>query len=304
MYNFDDIDQISNLLGIPWDRSKDQHFNHSTTYISFIWDLSTLHVALSPAKKEKYSCVIMEWKEQSVHVLNDVQKLYSKLLHTCLVVPSGCAYLTGLEAMLATSHHSPHVPQSANKGITTDLDWWSSLLLQPSLSKPIPAPVQLFDISAFSDVSSGIGIGIVVRDKWRAWRLIPGWQTLQGRRDIGWAKAISFECLVRYLVDSSITGWHFTVYGDNKGVVKGWWNSRSRNHPVNEVFKRIHSFIGIDDPLHSFHSAYIASQCNPADGPSRGIYPPRTQLLPPIILPAELSPFLIDAQLPPTPTEQ
>jgi hypothetical protein len=303
-YNFDDIDRISDQLGIPWDRSKDQHFNHSTTYIGFVWDLSTLRVSLGPAKKEKYSRAIIKWKGRSAHVLNDVEKLHGKLLHACLVVPSGRAYLTGLEAMLSTSHHSPHVPQSANKGIASDLDWWSSLLRRSTLSKPIPAPVQLFDIGAFSDASSGIGIGIVVGDKWRAWRLIPGWQTLRGSRDIGWAEAIGFECLVRHLFNSSTIGRNFTVYGDNKGVVEGWWNGRSRNRAVNEVFKRIHSFIGIDDPLHSFHSVYVASQYNPADGPSRGIYPPTSQLLPPINLPAELAPFLIDAQLPPTPTEQ
>ena len=93
------------------------------TYIGFIWDLSTLCVSLGPIKKEKYSCMIMEWKGRLTHVLNNVEKLHSKLLHACLVVPSSCAYLTGLEAMLATSHHSPHVPQSANNGIATDLNW-------------------------------------------------------------------------------------------------------------------------------------------------------------------------------------
>jgi hypothetical protein len=252
----------------------------------------------------KYSHAIMQWKACSAHILDDVEKLYGKLLHACLVIPSGRAYLTSLEAMLATSNHSPHVPQSANKGIGPDLDWWFSLLQEPTLSRSIPAPAQLLDLGAFSDASSGVGIGIVVQGRWRAWRLIPGWRTLQGQRDIGWAEAIGFECVVRYLCNTNPTSRHFTVYGDNKGVVEGWWNGRSRNRPVNEVFKRLHAFIGTGDPLHSFHSVYVASASNPADGPSRGIYPPSSQLLPSIILPAELDRFLIDSQLPPTPTEQ
>lgn len=303
-YNFNDINQITDQLGIPWDESKDQHFSHTTTYIGFTWDLSTLRVSLGPSKKAKYSRAITEWKTRPAHVLNDVEKLYGKLLHACLVIPCGRAYLTSLETMLGTSHHSPHVPQSANKGVSSDLDWWFSILQQPTLDRIIPAPVQLLDVGAFSDASSGVGVAIVVHGRWRAWRLIPGWQTLHGQRDIGWAEAIGFECLVRHLYNTSSTGRHFTVYGDNKGVVEGWWNGRSRNRPVNEVFKRLHSFIGTVDPLHSFHSVYITSSSNPADGPSRGIYPPSSLLLPPISLPADLDQFLIDSQLPPTPTEQ
>jgi hypothetical protein len=161
-YNFDDIDLISHQLGIPWDRSKDQLFGSSTKYIGFIWDLSTGQVSLCPSKKEKYTHAIMEWKTRPSHVLNDVEKLYGKLLHTCLVVPSGRAFLTSMETMLATSHHSPFLPQSASKHIAEDLDWWLSLLQRPILSRTIPAPIQLFDIGALSDASSGIGIGIII----------------------------------------------------------------------------------------------------------------------------------------------
>ena len=34
------------------------------------------------------------------HSLEDVEKLYGQLLHVCLVVPMGRAYLTELERML------------------------------------------------------------------------------------------------------------------------------------------------------------------------------------------------------------
>ena len=88
-YNFNDIDHISEQLGIPWDRTKDQPFGCMTTYIGFIWDLSSLQVSISLAKKEKYLCSIEEWKSRCVHVLNDVKKLYGKLLHACLVILSG-----------------------------------------------------------------------------------------------------------------------------------------------------------------------------------------------------------------------
>ena len=38
-YNIADIDATSDILGIPWEASKDQLFGPTTTYIGFIWDL-------------------------------------------------------------------------------------------------------------------------------------------------------------------------------------------------------------------------------------------------------------------------
>jgi hypothetical protein len=303
-YNFDDIDRVSEELGIPWERSKDVPFGQSAKYIGFTWNMSTLQVSLGTEKKEKYHQAIQEWQARLSHTLKDVEKLYGKLLHTCAIIPSGRAFLTGLEAMLTICHDRPFVPHSANKGISGDLEWWVSVLQRPSLSRAIPGPVELYDIGAFSDASSGVGIGIVVQGRWRAWRLIPGWQTLDGQRDIAWAEAIGFECLVRLLCSTNETNRNFLIYGDNKGVVEGWWNGRSRNRAVNDVFKRIHSFLEINDSSNYFHTAYVPSKSNPADGPSRGIFPSPTHLLPSIYLPPCLDRFLVDAQLPYTPTEQ
>ncbi|CAA7270000.1 unnamed protein product [Cyclocybe aegerita] len=55
------------------------------------------------------------------------------------------------------------------------------------LSKPIPRPTPIIDLVAYSDASSEVGIGITIGQKWRAWRLLPGWKA--NNRDIGWAEA-------------------------------------------------------------------------------------------------------------------
>lgn len=302
-YNFDDINAISDPLGIPWERSKDRAFGFSTTYIGFDWDLTTSTVSLTPAKQEKYLIAIQNWLHRPKHTLEDVQKLYGKLLHTCSVIPRGRAYLTNLETMLSTGFSCPFIPHSAPKGTPADLKWWSSILHQPLVSTTIPRPVQLHDVGAYSDASSGFGIGIIVDGRWRAWRLTPGWQTLGGgKRDIAWAEAVGFECLALFLSHQEPIHRHFTIYGDNIGVVEGWKNGRSRNTYVNEVFKRIHE-LSLTVPAHGFHTAYVPTKSNPADGPSRAIYPPTHLLLPPITLPEALEPFLVDSQLPLTPTE-
>jgi hypothetical protein len=302
-YNFDDIDRISETLGIPWEKTKDVPFGNATAYLGFYWDLSTSTVALGTDKKAKYLQEIRQWQSQPTHSRNDIERIYGKLLHACHVVPSGRAYLTGLEAMFGLFADCPFVLRSAIKGVSEDMEWWAAILLQPTLRRPIPRPVDLYDVGAFSDASSGVGIAIVVQGRWRAWRLIPGWETLDGKRDIGWAEAVGFECLVRFLSGHELEPRHFTIYGDNKGVVEGWWNGRSKSRPVNNIFRRIHQ-LSTSLPSHSFHTRYVASKDNPADGPSRGTYPPTSLLLPPFTLPSELEQFIVDSQLPYTPTEQ
>jgi hypothetical protein len=303
-YNFDDIDFYSRQLGIPWELSKDRPFASITTYIGFDWDIEKYQVSLGLSKKEKYLRATESWLECATHTLEQVQKLYGKLLHACLVVPAGRAYLTELEAMLGIFHDSPFLPRSSPKGLRDDLEWWIRTLQQPSITRAIPHPLPLYDVHGYSDASSEIGIAITIRDRWRAWRLVPGWQSLDGQRDIGWAEAIAFECLVRSLIENGKESRHFITYGDNKGIVEGWWNGRSRNQAVNGVFRRLHTIIANNPSQHSFHTSYVRSRDNPADAPSRGIYPPAHLLLPPIRLPPELDRFLVDSQSPFTPTEQ
>ncbi|KAK6996089.1 hypothetical protein R3P38DRAFT_3629166 [Favolaschia claudopus] len=92
---------------------------------------------------------------------------------------------------------------------------------------------------------------------WRAWRLIPGWET-KARR-IAWAEAVGFELLVRTLIAMVPCRVHVLVYGDNDGVVEGWWNGRSRNEEVNTVFRRVHSISAAAQV--AFHSPLRPNRC-------------------------------------------
>jgi hypothetical protein len=42
---------------------------------------------------------------------------------------------------------------------------------------PFQPPFQITDVNAFSDASSGTGIAFLVGCKWKAWRLLPEWQS-------------------------------------------------------------------------------------------------------------------------------
>lgn len=83
--------------------------------------------------------------------------------------------------MLALCGTNPFLPHRASKNIADKLDWWSLLLQSSGVARPIYPTVPLTNPEAFSDASSGISIGIVIGEHWRAWRLIPEWKTLHGK---------------------------------------------------------------------------------------------------------------------------
>lgn len=300
-FAFADIDRVSQPLGIPWEPSKDTAFAYEALFLGLLWGLPKLSVELSPAKKGKYLAAIEEWRSQKTHVLLDVQKLYGKLLHASLVVRMGRAYLTSLETMLGICHSCPFVPHHSVRHLNDDLNWWSLKLTESFVGKTISQPRTLVDIRAFSDASSTVGIAIVINGYWRAWTLRPGWQTLNGQRDIGWAEGVGFDLLTLAILDARREQPfnHFRVFCDNQGIVNGWRNGRSRNWATNLVFRRIYDRLECISPNVSFHLCYVPSADNPADGPSRGVFPPRHLLLPPLVLPGDLSTFLIDADLSP-----
>jgi hypothetical protein len=174
-YNFDDINQASHETRTPWELLKDTNFAYSNPYIGFTWDLTANLVYLGEEKKAKYLHAIQEWQGCIGHNLRDIQKIYGKLLHVSLVIPQGRAYLTSLKAMLRVCHKQPFLPHCPVKGLAEDLGWWTDLLQNNFISRDIPKPLSLHDSLAFSDASSGVGIGIIIGRKWRAWKLLPGW---------------------------------------------------------------------------------------------------------------------------------
>jgi len=129
---------------------------------------------------------------------------------------------------------------------------------------PLPSPTPITNLDAYSDASSEVGIGITIGEQWRAWRLLPGWK--DKGRDIRWAEAVGFLFLATALMQQHQQNAHVKVFGDNWGVVEGWWKGRSRNQPTNNIFKLVHT-ISWDNSIH-FHTEYVSTADNLADDPS------------------------------------
>ncbi|KAF5319090.1 hypothetical protein D9611_014088 [Ephemerocybe angulata] len=248
-------------------------------------------VSLPREKAAKYLGAIREWERRDRHTLEDIQQLYGKLLHASLVVPAGRARLLGLECALGLAYRRPFASLFPPRLVRPDLEWWASLLSGPTLSRSVVIPQSLVDVNAYSDASTGTGIGVVIGEQWRAWQLLPGWRERDGEKDIGWAEAVGFYLLVAAVVERVPGGSHLRVYGDNEGVVKGWRNHRSRNTATNAVFKLLHDLLEERGFVGCVFAEYVPTDLNPADGPSRGIFPGDHLLLPPVVIPLPLFPL-------------
>ena len=292
-YDFKEISAVTDPLGIPWESSKDVPFSPVILFAGFEWNLGTKKVALPDPKKVKYLGAITEWRQRDKHTLEDTRKLYGRLLYTCHIIPQGRAYLTNFEKLMGTLFERPFTPRHQPKPLEEDLAWWQKILTRPSLSRDIPGGQLIIDVRGFSDASSSVGLGVVIGSRWRAWRLLPDWK--ERGRDIGWAEAVALELLIRIILKLNPPS-GFKVFCDNIGVVEGWWTGRSRNSETNWVFRRIHGLL--EEHGSSLTTRYVNTVNNPADGPSRGIFPPHHLLLPSLVLPPELEHVIVDFDAP------
>lgn len=286
--SLEDIDSISDELGIPWQKEKDQLWSSQITFTGLVWDIELKTVTITEHKRVKYLSAIENWQQNRQHDLKEVQKLYGKLLHASLVIRHGRAYLTHLESMLGIFHQKPFMRRTPPRGCEPDIEWWRLTLSSPPTPRALINPDSFISLAAYSDASSGLGLGICINNRWFAWRLTGNWKT--NGRDIAWAEAVGFEMLVRHIIFASRLKQNVTVFGDNQGVVQGWRNGRSRSKEVNNVFKRIQSVL--DNAGFEVQTEYIPSKSNPADGPSRGKFPPISLLLPHIKIPNPLQEWI------------
>ena len=289
-YNLTDVGNISDVLGISWEPSKDVPFSVTPTFIGFTWDLDQHTVSLTESKWHKYLMALQDWAAKRTHTLHEVQKLLSKLTHASQIFPEGHLYLANLKAMLTICGHKPFIPHTPPKGTQNDIEWWARHLGVQASPAPIQIPHTPIDGQAYSDASLSIGIGIHLQGRWHAWALQPEWNS--NGSNIGWAEAVGLKLLAHTFLSIIQPSSTLLIHGDNQGVVKAWYHSHSRNKHVNCIFKWITGKL-VHSDCHII-TRYIPSRGNPANPLSHGIFPPNSQLLPPIYIPIEPSHFLAD----------
>jgi hypothetical protein len=272
-YSFNEslLYSVADKLGWPWSPTKCFPFSFSFTYIGFQWDLRLRTVQLPEKKKIKYLNRLTSWSEESKHSKSEIETLIGTLNHVCLVVPSGRAYLPSLYRYRASfgNSSSPFLLRKITACVLDSVRWWRHQLSLPFLGIHISLPPELSSHKLYVDASTSWGIGLVLDGKWLAWEYKEGWN--DDKRGIGWGEMAAVNLAVATLVSSGLKNISIICHTDNQGVHGALKAGRSRGPTQNEVLRKIVHLM--QDHNIWVTTKWIRSEDNPADGPSRGIFP-------------------------------
>jgi hypothetical protein len=185
-----------------------------------------------------------------MHDLVEAQKLPGRLQHATFIIPQGSPYLWALYNFVGVYSalkpdgsfaHSPKKLLTSSMHCRGEVDWWINQLSRPRVGHRLGYPVHVLDIGAFSDASGALGIGVVIRAEWCAWKFNKLWK--RNNWDIQWVEAIGFELACQDVFARLPTGCHVCFWCNNISIVDGWQKDCSQNCQVNDIFKHLHAFL-------------------------------------------------------------
>jgi len=187
-------------LGVPWHpvTTKGQDFASTVPYVRFIWDLDNRTVSLSSKKCLKYLDKVQTFQGLASSNVSRKQSMsvHGTLQHIMFIYRQGHSSLPPLSAFISkfpnefALHHIP-------KSVLICLEWWVAILKNPSNLRLL-IPRVVIDPHIWVDASTDWGIGVIKGQLWVAWILKPGWKA--DGQDIGWAKSITLELAVIWLM--------------------------------------------------------------------------------------------------------
>jgi hypothetical protein len=290
-YDTSIIDSIASKLGWPWAPKKNQPFSSSFTYLGMTWNLNKKGVYFASKKKEQYLAKIANWNIGVPITKKEVESMIGTLNHCSMILIASRTHLPSLYEFARHFNNSsnPFTTHHITARVNKDIEWWRSQLSAKFCGIIIRQPPPPLNLHICMDASTSWGIGFWMEGKWIAWRSIVGWKT--NGHDTGRPEMVAIKLALHAVIASGHKNVHLVFCSDNSGVVGAFKNSSSRNAPQNSILRRI---------IHLFHNhnlwittAWIPTEDNPADGPSRGIFPPVEYLFSPLPkLPSHLSQFL------------
>jgi len=275
---------VADGLGWPWAPKKCFPFSTTFTYIGFLWDLDAKMVSLPEAKRVKYSDFKLSCE--------DVESLIGTLNHISLIVPEGRTHLLHLYRLRASFTNARHrwIRHKLSGSVLVDIRWWNQKLQSSFVGMPVIRPPPPNEDVLYVDASTDWGIGLLLNERWLAWKLCDGWRT--DGCDIGWAEMVAVELALRSLIAAGRRDTHVIIHSDNQGVVHSVAAGHSRGCQQNAILHHIVHLIQIHKVW--ITTKWISTHVNPADPLSRGTLPSdKRRLVHRLPIPPHLSSYLI-----------
>lgn len=296
-YNYDEQlpIRVATEIGWPWSAKKSKPFSQIWEFIGFRWDLVEKSVTLPETKKIKFLSKLSTCVAGNSLTRREVDSIIGSLNHIAPIIATSRTHLPSLYRFAARFRPTDSTFRkiSVPTEVIDDVQWWTQQLSLPFCGIYIEVPPTPYTIQIYVDASTSWGIGLIIDGHWFAWKLIPGWKS--DGRDIGWAEMVAIELAVMVLITMGHSNCHFVIHSDNQGVVGAFRAGMSRSSQQNSVLRRI--LMQYNDHKIFVSTKWVASEDNPADDPSRGVFPPASQQLDvACTIPYSLRPF-VSAQL-------
>lgn len=197
--------------------------------------------------------------------------------------PNNPGILKEVKALCSEAHLAPRHERTACQRYL--LEHWRS----PSPSRKAHIAPDTPSIPEIFVDASHSGIGFIFGRHWLAWKLKDGWRS--ETRDINWAEMVAVELGIRAMISAGHHSSVLRIWSDNDTVVRALIKRTTKKPELKRILDVI---FGLCD-AYSIRLAvdWVWTKSNPADGPSRGVYPSkdlRFERYPPI--PRHLLPFV------------
>jgi hypothetical protein len=114
-------------------------------------------------------------------LLWDVEKIHGSLCHVAFVYTEGRSRLPSLSNFAASFKGDELTKRYPTRSTITDLKRWLMELGKPVRYRELRPRGEIQDLGIYVDASTSWGIGIIIRNRWAAFKLRPDW-SLESRR--------------------------------------------------------------------------------------------------------------------------
>ncbi|KAE8214056.1 hypothetical protein CF326_g9812 [Tilletia indica] len=280
----DDVVREMSETGFPWNHAKTVDFSSTPKYIGWIFNIRDRKAILPRDKAEKYLERARPFMLDERRSLTDSMQLLGSLQHVAYVARDLRPHLSALSAFVAGwEQNNPFQNRYVKPDVRAEAAKWVNELSHIPFVRSFAPPAKRFPDTVWVDASSEWGIGVMIGEKWSAWKWMKGWDA--DSRGIGWAEAVALEFGMLAALAYGAENCLIDFRSDNQGVLYSYKMGHSKGTQINTVMKRV---VALErDKRMRLDISYVESANNPADGPSRGIFPEGPNLkvfpIPPLV---------------------
>ncbi len=279
------LDLISSLR-VPWHPEKGTPFFSSDfIFIGLRWDTILRTVSLPEHKRLKFFDRVSSFIScfsKSPCKLRNIEHIHGSLCYISFVFLEGRSYLSSLSNFACSFKGNSFISRYPTRSVLSDLKWWRKTLASVSSPRLLTPLSDHLDLDIFVDASTSWGIGILLGERWMAFRLLPGWNTSRVDNDVSrgicWLEMIAVELVIYAAHAAGFSNCRMLIHSDNMGVIGAVVKGRSPNYHINLSICRMTSITCANFILPFFE--YVESALNPADPISRDILPPSSSHIP------------------------